>query len=55
VLPDEVKTLAVPVLAHRVLLDTGASVHGLNAVSVIERIAAASPCRWTDETPRCIV
>ncbi|OPZ74429.1 MAG: ATPase family associated with various cellular activities (AAA) [Actinobacteria bacterium ADurb.Bin444] len=43
VLPDEVKTLAVPVLAHRVLLDTGASVHGLNAVSVIERIAASVP------------
>jgi MoxR-like ATPase len=43
VLPDEVKELAVPVLAHRVLLDTGASVHGLNAVSVIERIVASVP------------
>ena len=41
VLPDEVKKLAVPVLAHRVLLDTGASVHGLSAVSVIERIVAS--------------
>jgi len=43
VLPDEVKELAVPVLAHRVLLDTGASVRGLNAVSVIERIVASVP------------
>jgi MoxR-like ATPase len=43
VLPDEVKELAVPVLAHRVLLDTGASVHGLNAVSAIERILATVP------------
>jgi len=43
VLPDEVKELAVPVLAHRVLLDTGASVHGLNAVSVIQRIVASVP------------
>jgi MoxR-like ATPase len=43
VLPDEVKELAIPVLAHRVLLDTGASVHGLNAVSVIQRIVASVP------------
>jgi len=44
VLPDDVKELAVPVLAHRVLLDTGASVHGMSAVAVIERIAASVPC-----------
>jgi len=43
VLPDDVKALAVPVLAHRVLLETGASVHGINAVAVIERIAASVP------------
>ncbi len=43
VLPDDVKQLAVPVLAHRVLLETGASVRGLNAVSVIERIVAGVP------------
>jgi MoxR-like ATPase len=43
VLPDDVKELAVPVLAHRVLLDTGASVHGLSAVAVIERIASCVP------------
>jgi len=43
VLPDDVKELAVPVLAHRVLLDTRASVRGLSAESVIERIVAAVP------------
>jgi len=43
VLPDEVKELAVPVLAHRVQLDTGASVRGLNDVPVIERIVASVP------------
>lgn len=43
VLPDEVKSLAVPVLAHRVLLDTGASVHGLTAAAIIERTLARVP------------
>ena len=43
VLPDEVKQLAAPVLAHRVLLDTGASVRGLSAASAIERIVATVP------------
>ena len=43
VLPDDVKALAVPVLAHRVLLETGASVHGTNAVAVIERITTSVP------------
>jgi len=43
VLPDDVKALAVPVLAHRVLLDTGASVHGLNAIAVIEQTLAREP------------
>jgi len=43
VLPDDVKELAVPVLAHRVLLDTRASVRGLNAESVIERVVATVP------------
>ncbi|MBN1152758.1 MAG: MoxR family ATPase [Dehalococcoidia bacterium] len=43
VLPDDVKTLAVPVLAHRVLPDTGASLHGLNAATVIERTVTRVP------------
>jgi MoxR-like ATPase len=43
VLPDDVKELAGPVLAHRVLLDTGASVRGLNSASVIERVVSNVP------------
>lgn len=43
VLPDDAKALAVPVLAHRVLLDTSASVHGLNTTAIIERILAQVP------------
>ncbi|MCK9356510.1 MAG: MoxR family ATPase [Dehalococcoidia bacterium] len=43
VLPDDVKELAAPVLAHRVLLETRASVRGLSAASVIERIVAGVP------------
>jgi len=41
VLPDDVKGLAVPVLAHRLVLDTEAEFAGVTAVQVIERIAAA--------------
>ncbi len=43
VLPDDVKRLAVPVLAHRVLLETSASVHGLSANTAIERILSTVP------------
>ena len=41
VLPDDVKGLAVPVLAHRLVLDTEAEFAGVTAVQVIERIATA--------------
>lgn len=43
VLPDDVKRLAVPVLAHRVILETSASVHGLSANAAIERILSSVP------------
>ena len=43
VLPDDVKELAVPVLAHRILLETSASVRGQTAVSAIEAILARIP------------
>ncbi|MCK5584898.1 ATPase, partial [Candidatus Bipolaricaulota bacterium] len=42
-LPDDVKELAVPVLAHRVLLETSASVRGQTAASTIEAILARLP------------
>ncbi len=43
VLPDDVKRLAIPVLAHRVIMETSASVHGLTANTVIERILSVVP------------
>ena len=43
VLPDDVKELAIFILAHRVLLDTRASVRGLSAGGVIERVVASVP------------
>jgi len=43
VTPDDVKRLAVPVLAHRVLLETSASVHGLSSAAVIDRIVSTVP------------
>jgi len=43
VLPDDVKELAVPVLAHRLLLETSASVRGQTAASTIEAILASLP------------
>ncbi len=43
VLPDDVKELAVPALAHRVLLETSASVRGQTAASAIETVLASVP------------
>jgi len=43
VTPDDVKRLAGPVLAHRVLLETTASVHGLTSPAAIERIVSTVP------------
>ena len=43
VLPDDVKRLAVYVLAHRILLETSALVHGLGANEAIERILSTVP------------
>ncbi|MCA9320882.1 MAG: MoxR family ATPase, partial [Planctomycetes bacterium] len=38
VIPDDIKQLAEPVLAHRVVLSPGAEIEGLSATRVIERI-----------------
>jgi MoxR-like ATPase len=43
VTPDDVKRLAVPVLAHRVLLETSASVHGLTNAAAIEKLVSTVP------------
>jgi len=38
VIPDDVKDLAQPVLAHRLVLDTEAEFAGVKAGDVLERI-----------------
>jgi MoxR-like ATPase len=43
VLPDDVRALAVPVLAHRATLDTKARYAGITADRVIEEILEATP------------
>jgi MoxR-like ATPase len=40
VIPDDIKRMAVPVLAHRLILQPEAEIEGLNASSVIDRIFA---------------
>ena len=37
VLPDDIKTLAVPVWAHRIIMDADALFEGATAQSVVER------------------
>jgi MoxR-like ATPase len=41
VLPDDVKAMAVPVLAHRLIIQPEAEVAGLTAAAVVERVLAA--------------
>lgn len=43
VLPDDVKAIAHPVLAHRLLLDTTATLRGETPVSVIDRVLRTVP------------
>jgi MoxR-like ATPase len=45
VLPDDVKELAIPVLAHRVLLETSVSVHGASDTAVIGQLLTTIPVR----------
>jgi MoxR-like ATPase len=53
VLPDDVKALAGPVLAHRLLLDIDRQLRGATAEAVIEEILASvgAPPQDTDERP----
>ncbi|MFA9431236.1 AAA family ATPase [Egicoccus sp. AB-alg2] len=42
VLPDDVKRLAVPLLAHRLVLHEDAAVHGRDAAALVEEVLAAT-------------
>jgi MoxR-like ATPase len=43
VIPDDVKSLAEPALAHRVMLKTAASIRGLDGRSVVGELLASVP------------
>ena len=50
VLPDDVKALAVPTLAHRVLLGPGARLRDLNARQIVEEVIDTVPVPGGDPT-----
>jgi MoxR-like ATPase len=49
VLPDDVKDLAVPVLAHRILIDPVAQMNGLTPDSVVEGLLDQVPVPIPEE------
>jgi MoxR-like ATPase len=48
VVPDDVKRLVVPVLAHRLILSTEASLHNQSKESLLERIRDSVPAPVED-------
>jgi MoxR-like ATPase len=43
VIPDDIKALAVPALAHRIILKTAASIRGLDGRSVVSEVLMSVP------------
>jgi len=54
VLPDDVKALAVPTLAHRVILGPGARLRDLSAEQVVEEILRGVPVPGGDPTGKTV-
>lgn len=50
ILPDDIKALAVPTLAHRVILGPGARLRDLNAQQIVEEILTSIPVPGGDPT-----
>ena len=49
VLPDDIKALALPVLAHRLMLKPQAALRGLTATNLVERILDETPLKLQDQ------
>jgi MoxR-like ATPase len=49
VLPDDVKTLAIPVLSHRLMLKPETELRGVTSVTLIERILDEVPLKLRDK------
>jgi MoxR-like ATPase len=43
VIPDDVKTLVMPALRHRLVLSPGAEIEGITAESVLRQIVEQTP------------
>jgi MoxR-like ATPase len=54
VLPDDIKILAVPTLAHRVILGPGARLRDLSAQQIVEEILDSVPVPGGDPTGRTV-
>ena len=52
VLPDDVQYLAVPVLAHRLVVTTEARLSGQDAEAVVASLVAQTPIPALDATER---
>lgn len=48
VIPDDIKALAEPALAHRVIIKTASSIHDISAANVVRELLEATPI----ESPR---
>ena len=51
VIPEDIKSLAIPVLKHRVILKSESKLKNLKPESVIERILSTIPVPMEEETP----
>lgn len=49
VLPDDVKHLAIPVLSHRLILESEAELRGTTSISLINRILETTPLKLKDQ------
>jgi MoxR-like ATPase len=50
VIPDDVKTLAEPALAHRVIIKTSSSIHDVSAGNVIRELLESTPIESVRQT-----
>jgi MoxR-like ATPase len=50
VIPDDIKALAEPALAHRVIIKTSSSIHDVNAANVVRELLDTTPIEPTRRT-----
>jgi MoxR-like ATPase len=50
VIPDDVKALAEPALAHRVIIKTSSSIHDISAAHVVRELLESTPIETARQT-----